>query len=150
MEIAKLAVEGKIVTDGKHIPVLGLCLGHQALGLAVGWDLIESPKGAVHGVPSIIKHDNYGLYTKLDSPLILMRYNSLILIPKNEFMICDAWDNEENLVMGIRHPIFPVFGIQFHPESVGSPQGYELILSFLEQEPVLIDPISNNRQVRRP
>ena len=150
MEIAKLAVEGKIVTDGKHIPVLGLCLGHQALGLAVGWDLIESPKGAIHGVPSMIKHDNYGLYNKLDSPLILMRYNSLILIPKNEFMICDAWDNEENLVMGIRHPIFPVFGIQFHPESVGSPQGYELILSFLEQEPVLIDPISNNRQVRRP
>ena len=150
MEIAKLAVEGKMVVNGKHIPVLGLCLGHQALGLAVGWDLIESPKGAVHGVPSIIKHDNFGLYTKLDSPLIFMRYNSLILVPKNDLMICDAWDNDENLVMGLRHPRFPVFGIQFHPESVGSLQGYELISSFLQQEPVLIDSISNNRQVRRP
>ena len=150
MEIAKLAVEGEIVADGKHIPVLGLCLGHQALGLAVGWDLIESPKGAVHGVPSVIEHDNYGLYNELESPLILMRYNSLILIPKNESMICDAWNKKENLVMGIRHPRFPVFGIQFHPESVGSPQGYELISSFLEQEPMLIDSISYNRQVRRP
>ena len=70
--------------------------------------------------------------------------------PKNDLMICDAWDNDENLVMGLRHPRFPVFGIQFHPESVGSLQGYELISSFLQQEPVLIRSISNNRQVRRP
>ena len=150
MEIAKLAVEGKMVADGQYIPVLGLCLGHQALGLAVGWDLVESPMGAVHGVPSIINHDNLGLYSKSESPLVLMRYNSLILIPKNKLMICDAWDQSESLVMGIRHPIYPIFGIQFHPESVGSPQGYELISSFLKQEPVLIDSILDNSQVRRP
>jgi anthranilate/para-aminobenzoate synthase component II len=65
-------------------------------------------------------------------------------------MICDAWDQSESLVMGIRHPMYPTFGIQFHPESVGSPQGYELISSFLHQEPVLIESIRDNRQVRRP
>jgi len=150
MELARLAVEGKIVSDGKYIPVLGLCLGHQALGLAVGWDLTESPRGAVHGIPSIIKHDSSGLYSELPSPMISMRYNSLILVPKNKFMTCDAWDQSESLVMGIRHPIFPIFGIQFHPESVGSPHGYELISSFLNQEPVLVESIFDKRQVRRP
>ncbi len=145
MEIATLAVKGKMVADGKYIPILGLCLGHQALGLAVGWELIESPMGAVHGVPSKIKHDHCGLYSKLESPLILMRYNSLILVPKNKLMICDAWDNDENLVMGVRHPIYPIFGIQFHPESVGSPHGYDLIASFLQQEPVLKDSVLDNR-----
>lgn len=150
MKIAKLAVQGKMVSDGKYIPVLGLCLGHQALGLAVGWDLIESPRGAVHGVPSIIKHDSLGLYSALESPLVLMRYNSLILSPKNELLISDAWDHSESLVMGIRHPTLPIFGIQFHPESVGSPQGYELISSFLKQKPVLIDSEIDNSQVRRP
>ena len=150
MKIAKLAVQGKMVSDGKYIPVLGLCLGHQALGLAVGWDLIESPRGAVHGVPSIIKHDSLGLYSALESPLVLMRYNSLILSPKNELLISDAWDHSESLVMGIRHPTLPIFGIQFHPESVGSPQGYELISSFLKKKPVLIDSEIDNSQVRRP
>ena len=149
-KIAHLAIEGKIRVEGQIVPILGLCLGHQALGLAVGWDLIESPMGAIHGIPSIIKHDNQGLYSHLESPLTLMRYNSLILVPKNESMICDAWDNSENLVMGIRHPKYPIFGIQFHPESVGSPQGYELISLFLKQEPLLIDPITDNRQVRTP
>ena len=79
-----------------------------------------------------------------------MRYNSLILSPKNELLISDAWDHSESLVMGIRHPALPIFGIQFHPESVGSPQGYELISSFLKQKPVLIDSEIDNSQVRRP
>ena len=86
-KIAHLAIEGRIRVEGKIVPILGLCLGHQALGLAVGWDLIESPMGAIHGIPSIIKHDNQGLYSHLESPLTLMRYNSLILVPKNRCVV---------------------------------------------------------------
>ena len=60
MEIARLAVNGKLIVENYQIPVLGLCLGHQALGLAVGWELIESPLDAVHGIPSLITQDNSG------------------------------------------------------------------------------------------
>ena len=150
MEIARLAVNGKLIVDNYQIPVLGLCLGHQALGLAVGWELIESPLDAVHGIPSLINHDNSGLYLNLESPLVLMRYNSLVLNSKNELMVCTAWDESKTLVMGIRHPILPVFGIQYHPESVGSPFGDKLILNFLNQKPILVESILHESQVRRP
>ena len=148
MEISKLAVDSKLTIDNYQIPILGLCLGHQALGLAVGWELIESPLDAVHGVPSIIIHDNKGLYSNQKSPLILMRYNSLVLKSKNESMICTAFDETGTLIMGMRHQTLPIFGIQFHPESVGSPLGLNLISTFLKQEPILIDSISHKSQVR--
>ena len=148
MEISKLAVDSKLTVDNYQIPILGLCLGHQALGLAVGWELIESPLDAVHGVPSIIIHDNKGLYSNQKSPLILMRYNSLVLKSKNESMICTAFDETGTLIMGMRHQTLPIFGIQFHPESVGSPLGLNLISTFLKQEPILIDSISHKSQVR--
>ena len=148
MEIAKLAVNSKLTVDDYQIPVLGLCLGHQALGLAVGWELIESPLDAVHGVPSLINHDNKGIYSGQKSPLILMRYNSLVLEPTNKSMICTAFEETGTLVMGIRHPVLPIFGIQFHPESVGSPLGLDLISTFLKQKPILIDSISHESQVR--
>ena len=148
MEIAKLAVNSKLTVDNYQIPVLGLCLGHQALGLAVGWELIESPLDAVHGIPSLINHDNKGIYSGQKSPLILMRYNSLVLEPTNKSMICTAFEETGTLVMGIRHPVLPIFGIQFHPESVGSPLGLDLISTFLKQKPILIDSISHESQVR--
>lgn len=150
MELSRLAVNGKLIVDNCHIPILGLCLGHQALGLAVGWDLIESPLDAVHGVPSLIHHDKQGLYLSHQNPLVLMRYNSLVLEPKNKLMDCTAWDETKTLVMGIRHPILPISGIQYHPESVGSPLGHTLISSFLEQKPIPVDSILYESQVRRP
>ena len=82
------------------------------------------------------------------SPLILMRYNSLVLKSKNESMICTAFDETGTLIMGMRHQTLPIFGIQFHPESVGSPLGLNLISTFLKQEPILIDSISHKSQVR--
>ena len=150
MQIARLAVQGKLIVDNSYIPILGLCLGHQALGLAIGWKLIESPLGAIHGLPSVIKHDKNGLYINQNSPLVLMRYNSLILQPTNKLMICTAWDETGTLVMGIRHPIYPISGIQCHPESVGSPLGLNLFSSFFDQKPVLIDSIRSKSQVSRP
>ena len=150
MEIARLAVNGKLIVENYQIPVLGLCLGHQALGLAVGWELIESPLDAVHGIPSLINHDNSGLYSNLNSPQVIMRYNSLVLNSKNELMTCTAWDESKTLVMGIRHPMLPVFGIQYHPESVGSPLGDKLISNFLNQKPILVESTLYESQVRRP
>ena len=77
-----------------------------------------------------------------------MRYNSLVLEPTNKSMICTAFEETGTLVMGIRHPVLPIFGIQFHPESVGSPLGLDLISTFLKQKPILIDSISHESQVR--
>ncbi len=133
MEISKMALHGSLKINDEFIPILGLCLGHQALGQAAGWDLITSPLGAVHGVPSIINHDGLGIYSGLKSPLILMRYNSLILKQNNTSLIPTAWDETSTLIMGLRHRSLPIYGIQFHPESVGSPMGIKLIENFISK-----------------
>ena len=99
MHLARMALEGKLSNNNQHIPLLGLCLGHQAIGLAAGWELIESPLGAVHGKPSEIIHDGKGLYRNLPNPITLMRYNSLVLIPKNNSLIETSWENFNNLLM---------------------------------------------------
>ena len=138
MGIANLAVQGKLKINNMVIPLLGLCLGHQAIGQAVGWNLIQSPLGAVHGQPSLIRHDGLGVYSDLPNPLLLMRYNSLILISTNDRLIETAWDESGTLMMGLRHKVLPIFGIQFHPESVGSPFGNKIIRNFMSRKPITI------------
>jgi len=150
MEVAKMAVQGDLKIKNKCIPILGLCLGHQALGQAVGWDLCKSPSGAVHGVPSIINHDGLGIYSNLPNPLVLMRYNSLILSPNNDTLIPTAWDETNTLIMGLRHPILPIFGIQFHPESVGSPIGVNLLKNFITKKPITISEIYAGNEINEP
>ena len=150
MHLARMALEGKLSNNNQHIPLLGLCLGHQAIGLAAGWELIESPLGAVHGKPSEIIHDGKGLYRNLPNPITLMRYNSLVLIPKNNSLVETSWGNFNNLLMGIRHTSLPVFGIQFHPESVGSPMGNQILLNFINKKPVNISRIYIQNQIKEP
>lgn len=149
MELARRSVTGNLMIGDKHIPVLGLCLGHQALGLADGWELIESPKGPVHGTPSMIISDGTGIFAKLPKKNIMMRYNSLILLPKDSDLIPNSWDHSGKLVMGMTHRTLPVDGVQFHPESVGSPSGRELISEFLARKPK-ISHHQIQKQVRRP
>jgi len=149
MELARRSVSGKLIVDCKRIPVLGLCLGHQALGLADGWELVESPKGPVHGTPSIIISDGTGIFGGLPRKSIMMRYNSLILLPRDSDLIPNSWDHTGELVMGMTHRTLPIDGVQFHPESVGSPRGRDLLSEFLTRKPV----ISNDKieeQFRRP
>ena len=136
MEIARRSVLGELVVLGKHIPVLGLCLGHQAIGLQEGWGLIKSPTGAVHGTPSIINNDGTGIFEGLPSKITMMRYNSLVLEPKGGNLVVNSWDATGELVMGLRHSYLPIYGVQFHPESVGSPHGRELLHNFLRKRPV--------------
>ena len=141
MEIARRGVSGRLNDDSMAIPLLGLCLGHQAIGRAVGWDLIESPLGAVHGKPSIMINDGSGLYSNLDDEIVMMRYNSLVLSPKEGGdLIPNSWDSTGSLLMGFRHSKLPVHGIQFHPESVGSPLGREILKSFLQIPKKKIEP----------
>ena len=147
MEIAKRAIEGRLIFDGNYVPLLGWCLGHQAIGLAAGWDLVESPFGAVHGVPSKIVNNGSGLYENLESELVMMRYNSLVLEQCNSIILPNAWDNINQLVMGIHHNNLPIHGIQFHPESVGSPDGISLLRAFLSLSPVNVLSIRNSKQV---
>jgi len=140
MALAHLAVAGSL-----GIPLLGICFGHQALGLACGWQLLPSTLGAVHGVPERIHHDGRQLFAGLPSPACMVRYNSLVLQPSVGVAAAEedlagalevaAWDETRSLVMAVRHARLPVCGVQFHPESAGSRGGAQLLQAFLQLAP---------------
>tara|TARA_B100000902_G_C27321991_1_gene925355 strand:- start:1294 stop:3603 length:2310 start_codon:yes stop_codon:yes gene_type:complete len=117
------------------LPTLGLCLGHQALGVAAGWTLGRTPTGAVHGVPTRIEHVSSGLFVDLDPSPVMMRYHSLsIQEPKpniTSILRSNAWLDPAGIVMGVEAIDRPVHGIQFHPESCGSPEGRLILQTFL-------------------
>ncbi|MFL2951031.1 MAG: anthranilate synthase component II, partial [Candidatus Thalassarchaeaceae archaeon] len=129
MEFAKLAVRGETP------PLLGVCLGHQALGLASGLELVPSPVGPVHGTPVKCLHNGGGLFAELGD-ISMTRYNSLTHLTTdaagNESVVVDATDDTKSLVLGLRSKKNPVFGVQFHPESVGSPSGGNILSKFLD------------------
>ena len=114
-----------------HIPLLGVCLGHQALGFAYGARVARAPH-PVHGKVSLIEHDGSGLFCGLPSPLEVGRYHSLIVAADglpDELLVCAR--TEDNLVMAVRHRDLPRFGLQFHPESILTPEGPRLLQAFL-------------------
>jgi len=156
MELASRALDNRLNNDDGPIPLLGWCLGHQAIGIAAGWSLQESPLGAVHGVPSNIHHDGSAIFQNSPEQTILMRYNSLVLEAPSDPQIdteaklkVNAWDQTQTLVMGITHTSLPIDGVQFHPESVGSPDGEALIQSFLTA-PRPTQPTSSSSHPRQP
>ncbi|CDZ16541.1 Anthranilate synthase component II [Candidatus Johnevansia muelleri] len=118
-------------------PILGICLGHQAIAQAFGGKIIRSPK-IMHGKTSIIYHKNEGIFYGLKNPLKVTRYHSLIIDKKslpNCFNITALTNNNyinQSIIMGIKHKIFYIEGIQFHPESIMSIQGHELFKNFLK------------------
>lgn len=117
---------------GSQIPILGVCLGHQAIGEAFGGEVIRAPR-LMHGKTSMIEHDGKGLYRGLPNPFEATRYHSLIIrretMPK--VLEITAW-TEEGEVMGVRHKTFPIEGVQFHPESILTRVGKDLLKNFLE------------------
>ena len=131
MEFATLAIAGKLP------PTLGICLGHQALGIAAGWPLVHSPSGPVHGTPVECLHNGHGLFSNL-SGINMTRYNSLTLLSSDNrddsAVLIDATDATKSLVLAIRSKTHPVFGVQFHPESVGSQSGTLILDAFLNYQ----------------
>jgi anthranilate synthase/aminodeoxychorismate synthase-like glutamine amidotransferase len=116
-------------------PILGVCLGHQALGAAFGGKVIRAPH-LMHGKTSPIKHDGRTVFKNLQSPFIATRYHSLIVEEKSlpTALEVSAWTVETDgsrTIMGLRHKKFPVEGVQFHPESVLTIEGKRLIGNFL-------------------
>jgi len=117
---------------GQIIPVLGVCLGHQALGMSFGSPVIRAPE-IVHGKTSRIFHNGQGLFRDLEQGFPAARYHSLMVDPGqiNSELEVTA-QTEDGLVMGLRHRRYPFYGLQFHPESILTPHGSKLMEAFYE------------------
>ncbi|HUF23070.1 MAG TPA: aminodeoxychorismate/anthranilate synthase component II [Vicinamibacterales bacterium] len=118
---------------GPSVPLLGVCLGHQAIGAAFGGRVVRAA-GPVHGKTAMVEHDGRGIFRGLSAPFEAGRYHSLIVDT-------EAWPEDleiaatiagEPTVMGLRHRTFPIHGVQFHPESVLTPSGRAMLKTFLE------------------
>jgi anthranilate synthase/aminodeoxychorismate synthase-like glutamine amidotransferase len=152
-EVAALAPDGIVVSPGPctprqagvsvpvieryagRIPILGVCLGHQAIGAAFGGDIVRAPR-IMHGKTSPIRHDGRGLFAGLPDPFDATRYHSLVIDPATipaDLEVC-AWTAEQE-IMGVRHRKLFVEGVQFHPESILTLAGKQLLANFLGRLP---------------
>ena len=116
---------------GGKIPILGVCLGHQAVGAAFGGKIIRAPK-LFHGKTSEVRHDGKGVFRKLGNPFRATRYHSLIVerktLPRDLLVTAET---DDGIIMGLRHRRYLIEGVQFHPESVLTDSGKELLQNFL-------------------
>ena len=114
------------------VPILGVCLGHQAIGAAFGGDVVRAPH-LMHGKTSAVEHDGKTIFTGIASPMTCTRYHSLIVaedtLPATLEITARSSDG---IIMGLRHREYPIEGVQFHPESVLTSDGKQLIQNFLE------------------
>ena len=119
---------------GPKLPVLGVCLGHQSIGEAYGGEVIRAGR-IMHGKTSPIHHDGKGVFTGLPNPFEGMRYHSLVVKEQDlpETLQITAWTDQQEL-MGLRHAGLPVEGVQFHPESIMTPAGKQLLRNFMSED----------------
>ena len=118
---------------GESVPVLGVCLGHQAIGAVFGGRVVRAP-APVHGKTAVIEHDGRGLFAGLTGPFAAGRYHSLVVADEGlpaELEI-SARTREDGIIMGLRHRTRPIHGVQFHPESVLTGEGRRMLQSFLD------------------
>lgn len=115
------------------LPILGVCLGHQAIAQVFGATIVRAAK-VMHGKTSPITHTNTGVFSGLNNPLTVTRYHSLVIDPTTlpDCFEVTAW-SESDEIMGIRHKAWDLEGVQFHPESILSEQGHQLLRNFLSR-----------------
>lgn len=116
-----------------QLPILGVCLGHQAIGQAFGAHVVRA-RQVMHGKTSLIRHNGNGVFRGLNNPLTVTRYHSLLIDPSTlpDAFEITAWSAEQE-IMGIRHREWDLEGVQFHPESILSEQGHALLANFLHR-----------------
>jgi anthranilate synthase component 2 len=118
---------------GPHIPVLGVCLGHQAIGQVYGAQVVHAPS-LMHGKTSVVHHDGQTVYEGVDNGFTATRYHSLALdpdsIPEDELEVTSK--TSDGVIMGVRHKTYPVEGIQFHPESILTTEGPKIVQNWLK------------------
>ena len=122
----------RIASLKNPIPLLGVCLGHQSIGVAFGANVVRA-KSIMHGKVSAVIHEKKGLFSGLPSPYNVTRYHSLAL-DKNNLPPCfeiTAWTDDQE-IMAINHKTLPFFGVQYHPEAILTEYGFELLKNFLE------------------
>jgi anthranilate synthase component II len=120
------------------LPILGVCLGHQSIGQAFGGNIVHA-KSIMHGKTSEISHNNSNVFKGIDNPFTATRYHSLV-VEKNTLPDCleiSAWTEDEhgeiNEIMGLKHSDYQIYGVQFHPESILTTYGHQLLQNFLNQ-----------------
>ncbi|MFZ0179651.1 MAG: aminodeoxychorismate/anthranilate synthase component II [Candidatus Dormiibacterota bacterium] len=123
---------------GAAVPMLGVCLGHQAIGVAYGATVVRAP-AVVHGKVGAVHHGGAGVLRGLEDPFMATRYHSLVVSTTGlpGVLEATAW-SDDGLIMAMRHRDFGVEGVQFHPESVGTPAGHALLRNFLETAGVAV------------
>ena len=114
-----------------HVPVLGVCLGHQAIGQVFGAAVVRAPT-PMHGKVSLVEHDDSDVFAGLPSPFKATRYHSLTVQPDTlPPTLVETARTVDGVVMGLRHRDWPIFGVQFHPESIASEHGHAILANFL-------------------
>ena len=133
---AGISLETVACFAGK-IPLLGICLGHQSIGQSFGGKVVRA-KEVMHGKTSMIHHEGKGVFTTLDNPFLATRYHSLVVEPDSlpDCLEITAWTEENgevDAIMGLRHRELDVEGVQFHPESILTQHGHQLLNNFLQR-----------------
>ena len=131
-EDAGISVEIIKQLAGK-IPILGVCLGHQAIGYAFGGKIINAKK-LMHGKTSMIEHNGKNIFKGLSHPFEATRYHSLVIDPKHtpECLEVTAWTTDDMEIMGVAHKTLSLWGVQFHPESILTKEGKHILANFLK------------------
>ena len=119
---------------GKDIPILGICLGHQAIAAAYGGDVVRA-KEIKHGKTSMVEHVENELFKGIKNPIRAMRYHSLVVDEEsiNSTGVIKIAKSDDGVLMGIKHNVYPVYGLQFHPESILTECGKNIIKNFLQE-----------------
>jgi anthranilate synthase component 2 len=132
-----------------RVPILGVCLGHQAIGQAFGGRIVHA-RALMHGKTSLIHHKGVGVFAGLPSPFTATRYHSLVIERESlpDCLEITAW-TEDGEIMGVRHRTLPVEGVQFHPESILTEYGHEMLANFLKASSPKPSPMGADGEQRR-